>query len=96
MFVILYSILVAHLQGVKVFFGFFPHAGSFPRFPAPQEGIFFHPGKLEKTLRINNISGSFSFHRGEHNFGPGIIQNTLRAMGKVFPPWKWGFLCSES
>jgi hypothetical protein len=65
-------------------------------FSAPQEGIFFHPEKLEKTLRINNFSGKFSFHRREHNSGPGIIQNTLWAMGKIFPPWKWGFPCSET
>jgi hypothetical protein len=95
MFVILF-ISCTLVAGEGVLLVSYPHAGSFPRFPAPQEGIFFHPGKLEKTLRINNISGSFSFYRGEHNFGPGIIQNALWAMGKIFPPWKWGFPCSET
>jgi hypothetical protein len=50
----------------------------------------------KKTLRINNISSSFSFHRKEHISGLGIKQNTLWAMGKIFPPLKWGFPCSET
>jgi hypothetical protein len=49
-----------------------------------QKGIFFQPGKLEKTLWINSISGSFSLHRREHISGLGINKIHCGAWEKYF------------